>query len=77
MVDKLQELLKKYNDGEYDIADVSRIISYMAIPNVNDEYLKQVEYQIEWIRFMTSDSSQKEKINSLLEDLIKKSIENG
>lgn len=77
MVDKLQELLRKYNDGEYDIADVSRIISYMAIPNVNDEYLKQVEYQIEWIRFMTSDSSQKEKVNSLLEDLIKKSIENG
>jgi len=77
MVDKLQELLRKYNDGEYDIADVSRIISYMAIPNVNDEYLKQVEYQIEWIRFMTSESSQKEKINSLLEDLIIKSIENG
>ena len=35
-MDDLTDLYKKYIDGEYDISDASRIISYIALPNVSE-----------------------------------------
>lgn len=35
------DLYKKYIDGEYGISDVSRIVSYIALPNVSEEYIRQ------------------------------------
>ena len=67
------DLYKKYSNGEYDISDVSRIISYIALPNVSEEYIRQLEYQIEHIRFMSAKEEQTERIKLLLEELIEKS----
>lgn len=72
-MDDLMELYKKYNNGEYDISDVSRIISYIALPNVSEEYIRKLEYQIELIRFMSTKEEQTERIKLLLEELIEKS----
>jgi hypothetical protein len=72
-MDDLMELYKKYSNGEYDISDVSRIISYIALPNVSEEYIRQLEYQIEHIRFMSPKEEQTERIKLLLEELIEKS----
>ena len=36
-MDDLMDLYKKYSNGEYDISDISRIISYIALPNVSEE----------------------------------------
>ena len=41
-MDDLMDLYKKYIDGEYDISDVSRIVSYIALPNVSEEYIRQL-----------------------------------
>jgi len=49
IMDELMDLYKKFIDGEYDISDVSRIIFYIALPNVGEEYIRQLEYQIEYI----------------------------
>lgn len=72
-MDDLTDLYKKYSNGEYDISDVSRIISYIALPNVSEEYIRQLEYQIEHIRFMSTKEEQTERIKLLLEELIGKS----
>ena len=61
LVDDLLDLYNRYFSGEYDIGDVSRMLSYIAIPNLDHEYIRQVESQIEWIRFMSEEKEQKEK----------------
>lgn len=69
-MNELNMLYEKYNSGEYDIADVSRILSYISISDEVDEVVQNVEYQIENIRFLTSESEQKEKVNAILVELI-------
>lgn len=69
-MDDLLDLYKRYISGEYDIGDVSRMLSYIAIPNLGHEYIRQVENQIEWIQFMTDEKDQKEKVLTLLDELI-------
>ena len=71
-MDELMDLYKKFIDGEYDISDVSRIISYIALPNVGEEYIRQLEYQIEYISFMSTKEEQTERIKMLLKELIEK-----
>ena len=66
----LLDLYKRYVDGEYVIEDVSRILSYITIPQLSAEYIKQVENQVEWIRVMCDEKDQKEKVMKLLEDMI-------
>lgn len=73
-MDELFELYHRYKDGIYSISDVERIVSYMPVPNVDDKYLKDVENQIEMIRFLTEESEQKQKVLSVLYELIKKAI---
>lgn len=72
IVNELYEIYRKYNEGEYDIADVSRIISYASISQVSEEDLKKVEDEIELVRFFSSKKEQKEKVNKLLIELIEK-----
>lgn len=72
IMDELMDLYKKFIDGEYDISDVSRIISYIALPNVGEEYIRQLEYQIEYISFMSTKEEQTERIKMLLKELIEK-----
>ena len=67
---ELLDLYKHYAAGEYDIGDVSRILSYMAISHLDPEYIRQVETQIEWIRFMSDEKDQKEKVLALLDEMI-------
>lgn len=71
-MDDLLELYKLYADEEYSIEDVSRIISYIAIPQLDEEYIRQIENQIEWIRFMCDKNEQKGKVISLLNEMIEK-----
>ena len=71
-MDELMDLYKKFIDGEYDISDVSRIISYIALPKVGEEYIRQLEYQIEYISFMSTKEEQTERIKMLLKELIEK-----
>ena len=71
-MDDLMDLYKRYIDGEYDISDVSRIVSYIALPNVSEEYIRQLEYQIEYIRFMSTKEEQTERVKLLLKELIEK-----
>ena len=65
-------LYEKYNNGSYDIADVSRILSYIALPDELDEDIEEVEYNIERIRFLISKQEQKEHVNKILLQLIEK-----
>lgn len=69
-MNELLDLYKRYADGEYEIGDVSRILSYIAIPNFDHEYIKQAEDQVEWIRFMTDEKDQKVKVLALLDEMI-------
>ncbi len=71
-MDDLLDLYRKYDEGKYSIADVSRILSYIAIPGVSEEDVEQVEDQIESIRFLTAENEQKEKVKYLLDQLIEK-----
>ena len=65
-------LFEKYNSGDYDIADVSRILSYMALPDELDEEIQEAEYNIEMVRFLNSQNEQKEQVNKILLELIEK-----
>lgn len=65
-------LFEKYNRGDYDIADVSRILSYMELPDELDEDVEEAEYNIEMIRFLNSQNEQKEQVNKILLELIEK-----
>ena len=65
-------LFEKYNKGDYDIADVSRILSYMALPDELDEDIEEAEYNIEMIRFLNSQNEQKKQVNKILLELIEK-----
>lgn len=69
-MDELLDLYKRYVDEEYTIADVSRMLSYIAVPQLSEEYIRQVENQIEWIRFMCEQDEQKERVISLLDEMI-------
>ena len=51
-MDDLIILYEKYNKGEYDIADISRILSYIALPDEMNEDIEKAEYRIENIRFL-------------------------
>ncbi len=76
-MDDLIMLFEKYNRGEYDIADISRILSYIALPDEMDEDVENAEYSIEKIRFLYSRSEQKEQVNMILIELIEKYREIG
>lgn len=65
-------LFEKYNNGDYDISDVSRLLSYMALPDELDVDIEKAEYKIEMIRFLESYNEQKEQANKVLLDLIEK-----
>lgn len=71
-MDDLILLFDKYNRGDYNIADVSRILSYMALPDELDEEIEEAEYNIERIRFLTSQNEQRKQVNKILLELIKK-----
>lgn len=72
-MDELTMLYKKYNNGEYDIADVSRILSYIALSDELDEDIKNAEYTLENIRFLSSKDEQIKEVNAILVELIEKS----
>lgn len=72
-MDELRMLYKKYNNGEYDIADVSRILSYIALSDELDEDIKNAEYTLENIRFLSSKDEQNKEVNAILVELIEKS----
>lgn len=65
-------LFEKFNSGDYDIADVSRILSYIALPDELDADIEEVEYNIEMIRFLSSQNEQMEQVNKILLQLIDK-----
>lgn len=65
-------IYEKYNKGEYDIADISRILSYIALPDEMDEDVENAEYRIEKIRFLRSRNEQKGDVNAILVELIEK-----
>lgn len=69
---ELNIIMNKYNNGEYDIEDVSRSLSYMAISDELIEALESAENEIENIRFLCSDNEQKEAVKKVLENLIAK-----
>ena len=71
-LEDLLEIYRKYNEGKYDIGDVSRIISYISFPQVSEEEMKKVEDEIELIRFFSVEKEQKDKVNKLLAELIEK-----
>lgn len=71
-MDDLIILYEKYNKGEYDIADISRILSYIALPDEMDEVVEEAEYRIENIRFLKSQNEQKGGVNAILVELIEK-----
>lgn len=76
-MDELTMLYKKYNNGEYDIADVSRILSYIALSDELDEDIKNAEYTLENIRFLSSKDEQIKEVNAILVELIEKSKKVG
>lgn len=67
-------LYEKYINGEYDIADVSRILSYAAISDEMDEDIANAEDQIESLRFLSSDGEQREGVIKILLELMDKWI---
>ncbi len=71
-MDDLIILYEKYNKGEYDIVDISRILSYIALPDEMDEDVEEAEYRIENIRFLNSQNEQKGDVNAILVELIEK-----
>lgn len=71
-MDELTKLYKKYNNGEYDIADVSRILSYIALSDELDEDINKAEYTLENIRFLRSKDEQNKEVNAILVELIEK-----
>ena len=71
-MEELLNLFNKYINEEYGIEDVSRILSYISIPELTDYELENAEYQIERIRFLSSDTEQKKRVQEILLELIEK-----
>ena len=67
-------LYEKYMNGEYDIADVSRILSYAAISDEMDEDIAGAESQIERLRFLSSGGEQRAGVIKILLELMEKWI---
>ena len=65
-------LYEKYMNGEYDIADVSRILSYEAISDELDEEIANAEDQIESLRFLSSGGEQRAGVIKILLELMDK-----
>lgn len=71
-MDGLTMLYKKYNNGEYDIVDISRILSYIALSDELDEDIKNAEYTLKNIRFLSSKNEQNKEVNAILAGLMEK-----
>ncbi|MCQ2534222.1 MAG: hypothetical protein MJ172_06615 [Clostridia bacterium] len=69
-MDDLLAIYHKYDDSEYDIADVERMIAYTAIPNIDEEYITNISNQLELMRFTIEESEQKQKVLAILRELI-------
>ena len=69
---ELLDLFNKYMNEEYEIEDVSRVLSYISIPELKDDELKDAEYQIERIRFLLSANEQKKRVREILLGLLTK-----
>lgn len=67
-------LYEKYINGEYDIADISRILSYAAISDEMDEDIANAEHQIENLRFLSSGGEQRRGVIKILLKLMDKWI---
>ena len=71
-MEELLNLFNKYTNEEYEIEDVSRILSYISIPELTDDELRNAEYQIERIRFLLPANEHKKRVQEILLELIKK-----
>ncbi|MBM7569922.1 hypothetical protein JOC48_000391 [Aquibacillus albus] len=73
--DSLYELklaCRKFKEGVYNIAELGRTLSWIAVPNEISDVVKQAENDLEMIRFCTSDYKQREEAMQVINNMLDK-----
>lgn len=74
-MEEIKIIYEKYCMCEYDIGDVSRMLSYIAVPDSISDLVSEAENEIEYIRFMVSENEQYNRVKDVLLKILSNDIE--
>lgn len=60
----------KFNEGLYSIADLSRSLTWITVPNEVNAFVKDAANRLEMIGFCTSDDKQQEEADEAVKQLL-------
>ncbi|MEI5909666.1 hypothetical protein WAK64_21970 [Bacillus spongiae] len=66
----VKDVCQKFIENKYNIGDLSRALSWVAVPIQIQEKVDEAEFKIEKIRFLVPDNEQYEEALDVIRDLL-------